>query len=204
MNAPTPAAGDQQSRQGMNIVALVGRRIDADNAATPHFPLEHEPAVKERIRSVLQETQAEILVCSAACGADLLALEVARQMHLRVHLILPLDRERFRETSVVDRPGKWGPRFDQQVDAARDEGALRVLEPGPNPHEAYLRGVEAILDQAVACSDQTATGEAAATRGHITAVAVWDGHSRGPRDVTEAFLRGADARGIPVRHVSTS
>jgi hypothetical protein len=41
------------------------------------------------------------LVCSAACGADLNALEIALERDLSVDVILPTDRETFRQTSVT-------------------------------------------------------------------------------------------------------
>jgi hypothetical protein len=204
MNTPTADARRLQTTEGMNVVALAGRRIDAADAEVARFPLDHARAVQERIRAVLQETQAAVLVCSAACGADLLALEAARELGLGVHVILPFGRERFRQTSVVDRPGDWGQIFDRQVKAAEIDGTLYELRPGPDSHEAYLRAATAILDQAADCARRTPSGQYAGTCGHITALVVWDGQSRGPRDITEAFLQRADARKITVRHISTN
>ena len=91
------------------VVALAGRRIDLPEAQVPRFPLENVQEVGRRICEALYEMHAVALVCSAACGADLVALEQAKQLGLRRRIVLPFAPERFRETSVVDRPGDWGP-----------------------------------------------------------------------------------------------
>ena len=201
--AVTRPIAQRRITHGINVVALVGRRIDAEGTATPRFPLHNAPLVQERIRMALTKNRAALLVSSAACGADLLAIEAARQLHLRVHIILPFARDQFRQTSVVDRPGDWGRLFDQLLDASVQEGAVDELDPGLDPHDAYLKVVETILDQAREAARYTETGEPAAVSGEVTAVVVWDAQSRGPRDVTEAFLQQAHALEITVCEVST-
>ncbi len=59
------------------VIALAGRRIDAADAAMPRFPLENIPLVRKRLADLLVQERAVALVCSAACGADLIALEEA-------------------------------------------------------------------------------------------------------------------------------
>ena len=59
------------------IVALAGRRIDAPGADAERFPLAAVELVRERLHNLLSEKGASTLVCSAACGADLLALAAA-------------------------------------------------------------------------------------------------------------------------------
>src|SRR5262245_52110419 len=65
------------------VVALAGRRIDAPRAAMPRFPLERRSAVRRRIRVQLELLGADVLVSSAACGADLLAQDIAGKLGLR-------------------------------------------------------------------------------------------------------------------------
>ena len=110
------------------VVALAGRRIDLPDAQVPQFPLGNVQEVGRRIYEALCEMHAVALVCSAACGADLVALEQAKQLGLRRRVVLPFAPERFRETSVVDRPGDWGPLYDQQVAATAAAGDLLVLD----------------------------------------------------------------------------
>ena len=84
----------------------------------------HVPLVRRRIVDLLAEEHTEALVCSAACGADLIALEEAERLGLRRRIVLPFSPRQFRETSVTDRPGDWGPFFDRLVEAAKVAGDL--------------------------------------------------------------------------------
>ena len=48
------------------------------------------------------------LIRSAACGADLLALDIAGEFGVERHVVLPFAVQAFRASSVTDRPGEWG------------------------------------------------------------------------------------------------
>ena len=112
------------------VVALGGRRIDAEPTLTPRFPFDQVDRVGMEIGEKLRRAHAVALVCSAACGADLIALETAQRMELRTRIILPFSAARFRETSVVDRPRPefWGSMFDRVTRAARAHGDLVELD----------------------------------------------------------------------------
>ena len=71
------------------IIALVGRRIDAPDAEA-RFPLSQAGRVRETIRARLQGCGATALVTSGACGADLLAQDVAGELGLSRRMVLPL------------------------------------------------------------------------------------------------------------------
>jgi hypothetical protein len=107
-------------------------------------------------------------------------------------VILPFERSRFRRTSVTDRPGDWGPLFDQILDDAEALGDLIILKNGSDD-EAYSAVNRAILDEAVAL--------AATTHQPVTAVLVWDGVSRGHHDLTEEFGMEARKRALMVKEV---
>src|SRR6267378_3813558 len=102
-----------EDRRGLAnvVVALAGRRIDLPGTQPPRFPLDNIGTVGRRFAEALDKVHAVALVCSAACGADLVALEQAERLGLRRRIVLPFRRERFRSTSVTDRPGDWGPLF---------------------------------------------------------------------------------------------
>ena len=186
------------------IVALAGRRIDSAEAKEPRFPVSNIETVRTRVRAVLQEKGATALVSSAACGADLIALSEAGQLGLRRRVILPFERARFRETSVTDRPGDWGTLYDEVLDAVTAAGDLVILQqpdqqPGQQPpaaSEAYAAANSAILDEAAAL--------AAETHQPLAAVLIWDGLSRGDRDLTEAFGAEARKRGLAVTEIRTA
>lgn len=185
------------------IVALAGRRIDAPDAETPRFPLANAPIVRERIRELLIALGANALVCSAAAGADLLALEAAASLGLRRRVVLPYGREQFLDDSVRDRPGDWEWSFNRAYSDARGQSDLRALRLTGTPHESYVRATRAILDDAQELAAAEPRGGRQSGAGQVTAVIVWDGAPRGPDDLTAAFAEEARRRGIPVREVLT-
>ena len=182
------------------VVALAGRRVDAPDADTPRFPPSNESTVGDRLRRAFEELGATTVVASAACGADLVALEVAGSMGLRRVVVLPWERERFRQQSVVDRDGAWGERYDRVLDEVEADGGLRVLGLCDDGDSAYTATNEAILNEAreLAGAD-VEPGEA----GSVVAIPVWDGESRGPGDITSHFIDAARARRLDVREVRT-
>jgi hypothetical protein len=184
----------------VTVVALAGRRIDAPDAETRRFPPANEDTVREQLRGVFEELGATTIVSSAACGADLVALEVAGVMGLRRVVVLPWERDRFRERSVVDRGQAWGKRYDRVVDEVQAAGDLRVLGMDDDGDAAYGATTEAILHQARELAGED--GERGEGNG-VVAIPVWEGRSRGPGDFTEQFVKAARAMGMRVREVRT-
>lgn len=178
------------------VVALAGRRIDATDADTPRFPSDRVDSVRQRLRALLIARTASALVSSAACGADLIALDVARELGLRRRIVLPFAPDHFRGSSVMDRPGDWGAIFDGEVERARRAGDLVVLEKSGEGSEAYAAANAAILDEAARLARQE--GDLP-----LLAVLVWDGRSRGEGDLTEAFGLLARRQGLEIAEIST-
>ena len=176
------------------VTALAGRRIDADNRGVPRFPPENEAIVARRIRDMLIATASKTLVCSAACGADILALEVASGLGLSRRVILPFLRARFRATSVADRGEEWGRRFDAVLSQLSDKDIVELSLQGSDD-EAYSMTNIKIIDEAISM--------ASATDRHAFAVVVWDGLSRGKADHTEAFRRLATEQQLELVRVRT-
>jgi hypothetical protein len=176
------------------IIAIAGRRVDAANSQEPRFPLKNVELVKERVRAMLESEGAKGIACSAACGADLVGLEVAGELHLRRRVILPFSEAQFREGSVVDRPGDWGPLYDEVVSEVKAAGDLVFLKEMPED-EAYVAANLAILDEAAGVAKES--GDA------VTAALIWNKQSRGADDITEQFGTEARKRGWRVIEVST-
>jgi hypothetical protein len=177
------------------IVALAGRRIDANDSKTPRFPASNGPLVRERIGAALVKQKASALVCAAACGADLLALEAAGALGIRRRIVLPFDRDTFRKTSVVDRPGEWGTMFDRILEEEDRRGDLVILglQPGAG---AYAAGNDGILQQALDMARQA----------HRSAMAfvVWEGSPRDSGDVTDNFRMSAMRHRLPIIEITTT
>jgi hypothetical protein len=176
----------------VSVIALAGRRIDPPGARLRRFPLDAVDRVSSLIWREITASGAMSFVSSAACGADLIGLQVAGQLRLRRYVVLPFDRNRFREASVTDRPGDWGAVYDATLDSL-DPAGLTVLGV-PADGRAWEAASRAILDQAVALAGRPEC---------VLAMVVWDGASRGPGDVTVAFRDDARKRGIRMAEVLT-
>ncbi len=173
------------------IIALAGRRVDAVDVEESRFSPEQENI--KRVRKTLYTmfiSQGSIaLVCSAACGADLLALEEAGRLGLRRRIVLPFSAAKFRLTSVIDRPGDWGSLFDKAIEEADARGDLVVLEPEPEDG-AYVKTNHSIIEEAIALGNDL--------EHPVSAVRVWEGKPRGAGDLTEEFGRYAKKKGVPL------
>jgi hypothetical protein len=178
------------------VIALAGRRIDAPDAHSSAFAIDSVAIVAARLRDLLKELDPTALVASAACGADLLALQIAGELGIRRRVVLPFDAARFRASSVTDRPdARWGPLYDEVLAEVRASNDLVTLSVAGDANAAYAAANEAILDQAQAV---------AGADGNLIAAVVWEGE-RPPRDgdVTRDFATAAVRRGFELRVVST-
>lgn len=190
------------------IVILAGRRIDEVNAKEERFPLKNAERVAEEVRARLHDLGAEVLICAAACGADLIALNEAKAMGIRLRIVLPFSPERFRQTSVVDRPGNstwnWGALFDEITQQAGMTGNLIVLPPKDDETAAYIAANERILAEAQDLSKSLSRQNSGDTgKSRITALIIWEGRSRGGDDLTAELANQSQELGIPIQHIIT-
>lgn len=177
------------------IIALAGRRVDAANAATPRFPAAQIDKVRTELQSFFTSHSVAGLVCAAACGADILALEVAGELGLRRRIVLPFGRGDFRAMSVVDRGGDWGKRYDLLLAAVEAQDDLVEFAHDKEDMQTFFTGNLDILDQAQWLAQQTGAD--------VAALIVWDGKSRGTDDVTGHFKQEAESRGLGVAEILT-
>lgn len=168
--------------KGTAVVALAGRRIDGSDTNPSRFPIDAVPVVRRRLAHLLTVEHAVVLVCSAACGADLLALEEAERLGVRRRIIVPFSTDRFRQTSVIDRPGDWGRSFDRLITAAAKAGDLVVLSEYDNLGEtAYSAANKAIIGEAQKLAQE-------GNPHRLVAAVVWEGLSRPGSDATAQFI----------------
>ncbi|HET8922118.1 MAG TPA: hypothetical protein VFN26_03875 [Candidatus Acidoferrum sp.] len=177
------------------MIALAGRRIDAADAAQRRFPFQNLHRVKEDIRTLFIELKPQTLVCSAANGADLLALEAAQDLSIDTHIVLPFAPEIFRNTSVVDRPGGWGKRFDHALKIVRSHENLILMDCPEHGPSAYLATNAKIIAEAQDIARRLHTT--------VTAVVVWDGQSRGAHDITSEFRHAALRACLQIKEICT-
>ena len=176
------------------IIAFAGRRIDAPGAPE-RFPARNVLLLRERLQSLFGERHGRALVSSAACGADLVAIEAARAIGMRFRIVLPFDVDRFRRTSVADRPGDWTQRYDDAIREATANNDVVVLPPLHDKHASYAAANARLIAEALALS--------AAMHLPAMAVVASEGTSRGPTDLTEDFARRAEEAQLVVERVST-
>lgn len=175
------------------VVALAGRRIDAPDANESRFPAAAAEHVERKLLRHFRQERVKRLICSAACGADILALEVAEKLAIPATLVIPFASSTFREISVTDRPGNWGNRFDHLVAKARARGELIEL------------GLDAADDNVFNIANDRILRLASITGLHRKlAFVVWEGQSRGRTDTTADFLNKALSCGFEKRTVLTN
>lgn len=174
------------------IACLAGRRIDTAGRETPSFPLHRASAVGEAIAAVLTERKIARLVCAAACGSDILALEACETLGIPATIILPFPVAVFREVSVTDRPGDWGSRFDKVIARARAQSDLVELGYERTDENAFLEANHEIVSRV-----------AGAKAREKFAIVVWNGTARGKDDFTADLAEHAGAEGLKVIEVLT-
>src|SRR5262249_45959224 len=130
------------------VIALAGRRIDSTASKARRFPLENVPMVERRLDDLFERLVASELISSAACGADLVALTVAANRRMRRRVVLPFSAEKFRATSVTDRPGHWGPVYDRVLTELVAADGVVTLKGANAGNEAYRAATAAILGEA--------------------------------------------------------
>jgi hypothetical protein len=178
------------------IIALAGRRVDPPSATQDRFPgtAGNLEVVRKRIRTSLENHKARVLVSSAACGSDLLALEAAGSLGLRRRIVLPFEIEKFRNTSVTDRPGNWGALYDRILSEVQKNADVFVVR-SKSENLAYAEVNHAIIKEALSLGWQLQQS--------VTAMVVWEGKSRGDSDLTEEFVVVARNHGLLVTEVLT-
>jgi hypothetical protein len=182
-------SASENSRPGP-ILVEAGRRVDASDAPIARFPRKSVPAVRTKIERELRLQKPIAIVCSAACGADLLLLDVAEEMQIQRHILLPSKPDEFRLYSVTDRPGNWGELYNKALSTS----TVDVLKL-PQGQDGYLETNVKLLDRAQELANQKHTS--------VEALVIWDKNSRGPDDVTAHFFEQAKLRKIPIFEVYT-
>jgi hypothetical protein len=178
------------------VIAFAGRRIDPADSTEICFPPAAIAGVAQQIEAALQHLSASVLVSSAACGADILALEAAARLRIRSRVVLPLSRKDFRARSVADRPGNWGERYDRLLNAADSRGDLVLLDLHDHSSEIWNAASDRILRDAVAIAEEA--------EDPARALIVWNGRRRRTRpDATDYFRRAAIAQGLELTEIQT-
>ena len=101
-----------------SLVVFVGHMLDTPERTTPRFPPHLEDTVRREIDRRLDELDARIGYCSAACGSDLLFIEAMQERDAEVNIILPFAMDDFIQTSVAHAGPRWVARFHRALKLA--------------------------------------------------------------------------------------
>jgi hypothetical protein len=151
------------------VVALAGRRIDAENSVEKRFPLSNRKSVEEKLLSFFKTHHVTKLICSGANGSDLIAMKVSTELNIEREMILPFDAGTFRKLSVSDRPGDWIGFFNKCYEDLNKKNCVKILSFNPADESAFDKTSLAILDEAENVGGKQTNGKAV-----IHAVVVWD------------------------------
>jgi len=185
-----PLTAAKEKKAPGPVLVEAGRRVDPPGATVHRFPPQNVANVQKKIEELLRTQMPAAIVSSAACGADLLLLEAANNLHLPCYVLLPSEPEEFRQSSVTDRPGGWGKLYTQALHTSKVE-ILKL----PKGQQGYLETNIRLLDRAQALAEQEHTS--------VNALVVWNRESRGPDDVTAHFLEQAKLRKLMIFEIST-
>jgi len=115
-----------------------GHMIDAPDRETPRFPPASERIARDAIARLLAQLNAgpaDLGICSAACGGDLLFAETALERGLPLEIYLPFDVNTFALRSVAFAGGDWHGRFIAACAASslhlmpKERGSCRHSDP---------------------------------------------------------------------------
>ena len=177
------------------VVVFTGNMIDQPDRPSPRFSRAMEPAVRAALRERLTAIAPLAAYGSAACGADLLCLEIARELGGETHVVLPFPPAEFRRASVDFAAGDWGERFDRALAAAdsvtvasdhRASGSAATFEYA----NLILTGLGKLRAQVLDTS--------------LRALAVWDPEARGAAGGSASLVSLWEERGFAVDHVHLS
>jgi len=179
------------------IVALAGRRIDAEGSESERFPLTNVGLVKEKLKALLISLKPQVLISSAACGSDLIALQVAGELNIRRSIVLPFSQAAFKLSSVIDRPGDWGNLFDTICLEVSNEEKMVERNYPQNDDETYRKANLDILERAKILAEKFGSLQ------EMVAIVVWEGKPKSENDTTEHFKKNAEARHFTIQEIIT-
>jgi len=100
------------------IVIFAGQPVDPNDSKEVFFPPHIEHQVSNAISNKLDQINAEIGYCSAACGSDLIFIEAMLDRGAEVNIILPFAEEDFINARVRYAGSKWERRFKNALKLA--------------------------------------------------------------------------------------
>jgi hypothetical protein len=140
---------DTSPKLPRKVMLFSGHMIDAPGREKPRFPPDKEPIAVRAIADALADLvvgPADLAICGAACGGDLLFAEAALRRGARLELYIPFDELTFLEKSVDFADRDWRARYFAAKAAAVLHVAPSELGPIREGEDAYERNNRWMLD----------------------------------------------------------
>lgn len=177
------------------VLVFTGHMIDEPGRGARRFPANLEGRVREALRARLAAIAPLAVYGSAACGADLLCLELVRELGGETHVVLPFPPAEFRKASVEFAGGDWGERFERALAAA---ASVTVA----SDHRAS--GSAATYEYANLIVTGMGRLRAQVLDAPLRALAAWDPGAPGAPGGAASVVALWEARGLAVDHVHLS
>ena len=177
-----------------HYILFTGHMIDSPDRPEPRFPEYLAPAVKEKIRQVVEEEKSKIegkpfAIAGGACGGDILFHEVCLESGIESVLYLALPHEQFIAESVQDAGPEWIERFDHLYTELEKRvlGKSKLL-----PKWLQKKGGYSVWER----NNAWMLNGALVNSGlHMTLIALWDGKGGDGPGGTQHMVNRAKERG---------
>lgn len=189
---PAASAASADALRIPPVLVFTGNMIDHPERRVPRFPAAVEAGVRTAVMERLTVIRPVAVYGSAACGADLLCLEAARELGCETHIVLPFPAAEFRRTSVDFARGNWGERFERALASAH---SVTVA----SDHRAS--GSSATFEYANLILTGMGELRAQTLDTGLHGLAVWDPRIRGFAGGAASLVSLWEKRGVAVDHV---
>ena len=189
---PGDAAAAAAALQIPPVLIYTGHMIDRPERPTPRFPAVIEAALRAALHARMAALRPLAVYGSAACGADLLCLEVAHELGAETHIVLPFPPPAFRRTSVDFAGGDWGQRFERALALA--DSVTVASDHAASGSVATFEYANLLLSGMGALRAQLLDTE-------LRALAAWDPAAPGLPGGAASLVAAWQARGLKVEQV---
>jgi len=174
------------------VLVFTGNMIDQQGRAAARFPAPLEGVVRDALRERIAAIGPAAAYGSAACGADILCLELARERGCETHVVLPFPPEEFRRASVDIVAGQWGERFERVLAAA---DSVTVTS------DHHASGSAATFEYANLVLTGMGRLRAQVLETPVLGLAVWDAQALGAPGGSASLVALWERHGLSVDHV---
>jgi class 3 adenylate cyclase len=171
------------------IIAFTGHMIDSPGRKVPRFPPSIEGRIKAALASALDEHNPGIGYSSAACGSDILFLELMQERKAETNVVLPFELDDFFKISVDFAGVQW---------RERAQSVLQHCTRRVQATEGKYLGDDLLFDYANHVIMGKALLRSSMLETEAVLLAVWDPGSGAATGGTSDFVQTWNKKQLPV------